>query len=99
MDAYQQKAQHPCIKMCIKITESPCYLKFISHSTHQHDNIMHVIAIKVLFSDGLYTLQNQPKTSTYRRQNICFFLQETNKLVYLRAIYNVKYKTRKNAYT
>ena len=43
--------------------------------------------------------QNQPKTSTYRRQNICFFLQETNKLVYLRAIYNVKYKTRKNAYT
>lgn len=99
MDVYQIKDAVSLKKMRIKITKSPCYLKFISHSTHQHDNIMHVIAIKVLFRDNLYTLQNQPKTSTYQRQNIRFFLQETNKLVYLRAIYNVKYKTRKNAYT
>ena len=64
MDVYQIKDTVSLKKMCIKITKSPCYLKFISHSTHQHDNIMHVIVIKVLFRDNLYTLQNHNLSTT-----------------------------------
>lgn len=85
--------------MHIKIAKYPRCFKLRPYSIHQYDTNMHVIAVKVLFCGNLYTLQNPPQTSTSHRQNIRFFLQKTNKLVYLRAIYNVKYKTRKNAYT
>ena len=47
MDVYQIKDTVSLKKMCIKITKSPCYLKFISHSTHQHDNDIRTIAIKM----------------------------------------------------